>query len=84
MQDMFLLRKLSEIDSKTPIPPGAKTAQPNQSTMSRMVKSMKSTSMVGLHSVGKKREEERINMENMNLANRMVKLPPVISQRKLE
>jgi len=44
---MFLLRKLSEIDSKTPIPPGAKTAQPNQSTMSRMVKSMKSTSMVG-------------------------------------
>jgi len=44
---MFLLRKLSEIDSKTPIPPGAKTAQPNQSTMSRMVKSVKSASMVG-------------------------------------
>ena len=45
---MFLLRKLSDIDSKAPIPPGSKTAQPNQSTMSRMVKSMKSTSMVGM------------------------------------
>ena len=46
---MFLLRKLSDIDSKTPIPPGAKTAQPNQSTSSRMVKSIKSVSMVGKH-----------------------------------
>lgn len=40
--------------------------------------------MIGLHSVGRKKEEERINLENLNLANRMVKLPPVISAKKLE
>ncbi|EAS06863.1 hypothetical protein TTHERM_00725820 (macronuclear) [Tetrahymena thermophila SB210] len=83
-RDKVLMKKLVEINNQSSIPaPANRKSQPNLSTLSKS-KTPSSASMIGLHSVGRKKEEERINLENLNLANRMVKLPPVISAKKLE